>query len=406
VRSKAPGVTTPKKSGPPARRKATTAQRRLRIVGIGASAGGLEAFTELLRHLPASEDLAYVLVQHLDPTHRSLLSELLAKATVLPVREIVEGTRAEANQIWVIPPNCDLSIEDGVLKLAPREKIAGPARSIDNFLQSLAADQKENAIGVILSGAGSDGAQGLKAIKDAGGITFAQDAGTAKYDSMPRSAIATGSVDFVFPPAKIAEELTRLLERPGRTRHRAAANARGRRGRVERRPASSFGTPARQPSAWPAAPEDVNLRKIFLILRTRTGTDFSLYRLNTIRRRLARRLGMHRIKGLDTYARFLRDHPEEVEALYQDFLINVTSFFRNPSVFEMLKRKIFPRLVKQSAGGETLRIWVAGCSTGQEPYSIAMAYTEWAEQHGQTATIQIFATDANNSVLEQARAGR
>jgi two-component system CheB/CheR fusion protein len=377
------------------------------VVGIGASAGGLEAFTELLQQLPARDNVAYVLVQHLDPTHPSLLSELLAKTTSLPVREILDQTPVEAGHVHVIPPNCDLSIREGVLCLAPRAKNAGPARSIDHFLQSLAADQKAAAIGVILSGAGSDGAVGLKAIKEAGGITFAQDGATAKYDSMPRSAVATGCVDFVLSPAKIAEEIARLLDTPKSTKRRAAANARQRRGQVRpRKTSAALADGAASAASWPAAPEDLNLRKVFLLLRTRTGVDFSVYRLNTIRRRLARRLALHKLKALEHYVRFMREHPAEIDALYQDLLINVTSFFRNPSVFETLKRKVFPRLVKHSSQGDALRVWVAGCSTGQEPYSIAMAYAEFAEQSGNPLPIQIFASDINGAVLEQARAGR
>ena len=381
----------------------------MKIVGIGASAGGLEAFTELLRNLPTKANVAYVLVQHLDPTHRSLLSELLGRTTPLPVQEITPRTHVAANQIYVIPPNCDLSIRHGVLSLTPRRKNSGPARTIDHFLESLAADQQGNAIGVILSGAGSDGARGLAAIKEAGGVTFAQDQASSKYDSMPRSAIATGCVDFVLPPEKIALEIAQLLAQPRKTKRRAAANARQRRSALSRRvPQAARSSPnaANGSTKWPPAPEDLNLRKIFVMLRTRTGTDFSFYRPNTIRRRLARRLGLLKLKGLERYVRYLREHPTEIDALYQDLLINVTSFFRNPAVFETLKKKIFPRLVKNRAGAETLRIWVAGCSTGQEAYSIAMAYAEFAEQASVRLPVQVFATDVNAAVLEQARAAR
>jgi two-component system, chemotaxis family, CheB/CheR fusion protein len=361
----------------------------------------LEAFSELLRTLPLTGRIAYVLVQHLDPTHRSLLSELLGRTTKLPVTEITDQTRVQANNIYVIPPNCDLTIQDGILKLTKRKKNSGPARSIDHFLQSLALDQKENAIGVILSGAGSDGAKGLKAIKTAGGVTFAQDATSAKYDSMPRSAVGTGCVDFVLPPSRIAKELARMLNQPGATRGRAAANARNRRGRVPRqKPASPGG------SAWPAPPEDLNLRKIFLLLRTTTGIDFGLYRSTTINRRIGRRMGILKIKGLEVYFRHLRENPAEVDALYQDLLLNVTSFFRNPGAFEALKRKVFPKLVKNRQRDEPLRIWVAGCSTGQEAYSLAIAYAEFAEKAGCDVGIQIFATDVNAVVLETGRCGR
>ena len=376
----------------------------LRIVGIGASAGGLEAFTALLAHLPQTGRVAYVLVQHLDPTHRSLLSELLARTTTLPVKEIAPGTRVQAGRVHVIPPNRDLEIRGGVLHLTSRQKNSGPARSIDRFLESLARDRGEHGIAVILSGAGSDGAKGLKAVKDAGGVTFAQEPGSAKYDSMPRSATATGAVDFVLPPEKIGAEIGRLLARPDGTTRRAAANARRRRGQVSTRGARGLETAAR--ADWPAAPEDPNLRKIFLILRTRTGTDFTLYRPSTIRRRLGRRMALQKISRREDYLRFLRNHPAEVEALYQDLLINVTSFFRNPSVFESLKKRVFPRLLKSHPDGDTLRIWVPGCSTGQEAYSIAIAYAEFAERNADAVPVQIFATDVNGSVLDPARAGR
>src|SRR5688572_353505 len=378
-----------------------------KIVGIGASAGGLEAFTEFVRNLSADAAIAYVLVQHLDPTHRSLLSELLGRSATIPVQEIEQNTPVQANHIYVIPPNCDLAISEGVLRLTPREKSpGGPARSIDHFLKSLAADQGRNAIGVILSGAGSDGAEGLKAIKEAGGLTFAQDENSSKYDSMPRSAIATGCVDFVLPPEKIAGELVRILTTPSRTRHRAAANARNRRGRVSRK--NLHANPASSPpaAAWPKGPEDINLRRIFLLLRTQTGIDFSLYRINTIRRRLTRRMGLARLKGLESYYHLLRDNREEVDALYQDLLINVTSFFRNPSVFEMLKKRVFPKLVKSRGSGETLRFWIAGCSTGQEAYSYAIAFLEFLEKENLQVPLQILATDVTARVLEDARAGR
>ena len=389
-----------------AKKRSVAVKSANKIVGIGASAGGLEAFTELLRSLPLDADVAYVLVQHLDPSHRSLLSELLAKTTALRVREITDNTSVEANQIYVIPPNCDLALDKGVLKLSPREKTGGAARSIDNFLTSLAADQKENAIAVILSGAGSDGAQGLRAVKEAGGITFAQDDRTAKYDSMPRAAVATGCVDFVLSPPDIAKELSRVILTPDRIRSRAAANAKRRRkhGNGSRIRFGRNGS-APLPANWPVAPEDPNMRRIFQLLRAKTGLDFTFYKSNTIRRRLARRMALCKVKNPEDYIKVLRHHPTELDALHQDLLINVTSFFRNPAVFETLKRKIFPKLVKNLSGADSLRIWVAGCSTGQEAYSLAMAYSEFAEKAEDSVPIQIFASDVNGAVLETARAG-
>lgn len=377
-----------------------------RIVGIGASAGGLEAFTELLRHLPTNAGVAYVLVQHLDPTHRSLLSELLARVTTLPVREILPDAPVEPNNIYVIPPNTNLSVRDGILKLTARKANGGPARSIDHFLKSLAEDQKEKAIAVILSGAGSDGAQGLKAVKAGGGFTFAQDDTTAKYNSMPRAAAATGCVDFVLAPGKIAAEIARIIRHPHSTKVRAAANAKKR--RISGNNESSVAAWGRRQSRmkWPEAPVDANLRKVFMLVRARTGTDFTYYKINTIRRRITRRIGATGAKDLEGYVRLLREQPGEIDTLYQDLLIHVSSFFRNPASYEILKRKIFPRMVKNHTAAYAMRIWVAGCSTGQEAYSIAMAFSEFSEQNSVRCGIQIFATDLNASVLETARVGR
>jgi two-component system, chemotaxis family, CheB/CheR fusion protein len=380
-----------------------------RIVGIGASAGGLEAFTQLVSHLPLDAGFAYVLVQHLDPTHRSLLSELLGRSASLPVQEIVDGTPVAPNRIYVIPPNCDLALEGGILKLSPRElKKSGPPRSIDHFLESLAADQQEKAIGVILSGAGSDGAKGIKAIKQAGGLTFAQDERSSKHDSMPRSAINTGCVDFVLPPDRIAAEIARTATTPARVRRRAAANARhrSRHHSHDRSESSVHESATEAASPGPQSPRDPDLSRLLLLLRQRTGIDFGHYRMNTIRRRLKRRMGLHKHKTVSEYYRFLRDHAGEVEALYQDLLINVTSFFRNPTVFDALKKKVFPKLVRQCPEGESLRFWVAGCSTGQEAYSLAMAFSEFCEESSISIPVQIFATDVNATVLEYARLGR
>jgi PAS domain S-box-containing protein len=378
----------------------------LKIVGVGASAGGLEAFTDFLKAVPSSEDLAYILVQHLDPTHRSLLVELLAKATSLNVREATDGMRVERNEIHIIPPNRELTIADGVLRLVPREKLQGGTRTIDIFLRSLAADQGPNAIAVILSGAGSDGAQGIKAVKEHGGATFAQLESSARYDSMPRAAIATGCVDFVLPAERIAAEIMRAVHRPSGAEERAATNVRKRKGRIGVAGGRPFGDDGSDGIDWPAAPTDVNLRKIFFLLRSRTGVDFSLYRANTVRRRLQRRLTVTKTANLDRYVTFLRRYPAEVDALYRDLLIHVTSFFRNPSVFEMLKRKIFPKLIKLHRDADAVRIWVAGCATGQEAYSLAIAYSEFADATGCDLPVQVFATDLSAEALDYARAGQ
>lgn len=371
-----------------------------RIVGIGASAGGLEAFTELVKNLPVDSGLGYVLVQHLDPTHRSLLTELLGRSASLPVREIEDNDRVAANQIYVIPPNSELTIRGGTLHLTPRERASGPARSIDHFLRSLAADQGCKAIGVILSGAGSDGAKGMRAIKEAGGITFAQDEASSKYDSMPRSAIGTGCVDFVLPPAKLAAKIAHAASLTEPARARAVARARGVRAGLLRVPRAASAA-----SAALITSIDPDLRKIFLLLRAKTAIDFSLYRPNTIRRRLARRMNLRKLKRLESYYRILREDTEELLALHQDLLINVTSFFRNPRMFETVKERVFPKIVRNGDNAESVRIWVAGCATGQEPYSYAMAFSEFAEEAGVRVPVQIFATDVNAEILEQARSG-
>ncbi len=378
-----------------------TALASFPIVGIGASAGGLEAFTEFVKAIPPDTDAAFVLVQHLDPNHKSLLTELLARASTLPVREIETDTELEPRQIYVIPPNCDLSIEHGVLELSPRQKNAGPARSIDHFLRALAADQGQNAIAVILSGAGSDGAKGLKAIKEAGGTTFAQDEDTAKYDSMPRSAVATEGVDYVLAPAAIALEIDRLISARNGVTSGTKPAARPDRN-LRRLHRDGNGT---DEVRWENNAPDEALQKLFLIVREKAGLDFSLYRINTVRRRVARRMAAHRLNNLNAYTRILAEDPAEVDALYQDLLIGVTSFFRNPAVFETLKKKVFPKLIKNREGNNPLRFWVVGCSTGQEPYSLAMAFLEFCEKEKLQVPLQIFASDVNPAALSRARLG-
>ena len=355
------------------------------IVGVGASAGGLEAFTRLIRHLPNNTGMAFVLVQHLDPEHESKLPELLARTTKLPVLEVVNNARVKQNHIYVIPPNRTMTIKGGVLKLVPRKEANGRQRSIDRFFESLANDQRNQAIGVILSGTATDGTLGLQAIKGEGGITFAQDE-SAKYDSMPRSAIAAGDVDFVLPPEKIAEEIARIAEHPFATEDhdkKASDEAEGERIVHEKNP----------------------LQEVLLLVRNQSRVDFSLYRSNTIRRRIMRRMVLAQIKTLADYAEYLRHHSAELDALYQDLLIAVTGFFRNPEIFEALKKRVFPKLLKERSADDEMRVWVVGCSTGQEAYSIAMAFLEYSSGMSRNVRLQLFATDLNEALLEKARAG-
>jgi two-component system CheB/CheR fusion protein len=349
------------------------------IVGVGASAGGLEAFTELLTHLPTDTGLGFVLVQHLDPEHASSLAQILTRATSMPVREVMDNLRVEPDHIYVIPPNTSLAIVQGVLKLQPREPTRAPTHSIDSFFESLAQDQSDRAIGVILSGTATDGTAGLEAIKAEGGITFAQD-DSARYDSMPRSAVAARCVDFVLPPGDIARKLARIAQHP------YVALPVGR--------------------AVPSTPRGAHdgYKKILLLLRNHSGVDFSLYKSTTIQRRIHRRMVVNTKDSLEQYANFLRGNAKELDALYSNALISVTSFFRNPDAFEVLKRKVFAKLLQQR-GDEPLRVWVLGCSTGQEAYSIAMAFVESAEKAPRLRKLLVFATDLNDALLDKARHG-
>ena len=366
------------------------------VVGIGASAGGLEAFTRLLKHLPVDTGMAFVLVQHLDPVHESALTKLLSKTTSMPVREVTNNTRVQPDQVNIIPPNTSLTIDEGVLKLQPRKKTDGLHRPIDHFFHSLAEDQHERAISVILSGTASDGTLGCEVIKAEGGITFAQD-DSAKYDSMPRSAIAAGCIDFVLSPEGIAKELARIASHPYVLRNlNEAINSDD----------LEEGLPD-SPEAHKTKPgaTDNPTNKILALLRNSTGVDFSLYKPNTINRRITRRMVLGKAKTLEAYLRQLKGDATELDALYQDLLIGVTGFFRNPEAFEVLKQKVFPRLLKNRSSNDTTRVWVLGCSTGQEAYSIAMAYLEFAGKANSNLPLQIFATDLNDSLLEKARGG-
>ncbi|MDQ3563232.1 MAG: PAS domain S-box protein [Pseudomonadota bacterium] len=370
-------------------------------MGVGASAGGLEAFTLLLKHVPVNTGMGFVLVQHLDPAHESALTQILAKATGMPVREAADNLPVEPNHVYIIPPNRNMTIAQGRLKLAPRRQIAGSHRSIDVFFESLAQDQRERAIGVILSGTASDGTLGLEAIKAEGGFTLAQDE-SAKYDSMPRSAMAAGCIDLVLPPEQIANELARIARHPdvlSGARSPAAEGAEAREEEVE----ASDTPPVRGRGARRAGEGD-GLKKTLLILRNHSGVDFSLYKPSTVQRRITRRMVLSKITGLKAYADFLRGNAKELQALYSDMLISVTGFFRNPEAFETLKRKVFPKLLKQQRD-DPLRCWVLGCSTGQEAYSIAMAFMECAEGAARLRKMQVFATDLNDELLDKARAG-
>jgi len=388
------------------------------IVGVGASAGGLEAFTQLLKSLPLDTGMGFVLVQHLDPEHESALTQILARATALPVGEITDDQPVEPNHVYVIPRDTNLSIAQGVLKLGPREKTRAPHRPIDSFFESLAQDQGDRAIGVVLSGTASDGTLGLEAIKAEGGITFAQD-DSAKHDSMPRSAVAAGCVDLVLSPADIAMELARISKHPYAAGQPPALSMRGEQDRAEatahaddlaplpsggRGALRSGGKQARAEAGGGPTGADEGYKKILLLLRNHSGVDFSLYKSTTIQRRINRRMILTKRITPSEYAGFLRGNAKELDALYSDVLISVTSFFRNPEMFDVLQRTVLPELLEQR-GDDPLRCWVLGCSTGQEAYSIAMSFVEAAEKAPRMRNLQIFATDLNEALLDKARHG-
>ncbi|MEO6569043.1 MAG: chemotaxis protein CheB, partial [Opitutaceae bacterium] len=398
-------------------------QKLFPIVGIGASAGGLEAFTQFLKHLPADTGMGFVLVQHLDPVHASALTAILARATAMPVYEVTNDLRVEPNHVYVIPPNMGLEISKGLLKLQPRNHQArGAQHSIDSFFESLASDRAERAIGVVLSGTATDGTLGLEAIKAEGGITFAQDE-SAKFDSMPRSAIAAGCVDFVLSPESIAQEVARIAQHPfvagaggdSLLPPEAEREADQREGPEDSLASGGRGTPntgakqaraeARAGGDDPPAVGENGFKKILLLLRSHCGVDFSLYKSSTIQRRIARRMVLNRQTAPGDYAAFLRGNAKELDALYSDVLISVTSFFRNAEAFEALKRQVFPALMTQRGREEPMRVWTLGCSTGQEAYSIAMSFAEFAEKLPRAPKLQIFATDLNEALLEKARQG-
>jgi two-component system CheB/CheR fusion protein len=350
------------------------------VVGVGASAGGLEAFTQLLQHLPADTGLAFVFIQHLAPQHPSMLASLLARTTAMPVMEVQHGTPVRADHVYVIPPNTLMRIEGDVLELEPRPMERGAPKPIDYFFRSLAVDQKTIAIGVVLSGADSDGALGLQAIRADGGIAIVQSESSAKHPDMPRTAIAAGTVDLVLSPEEIAGELARIV------RHLSLSG--------------------REPVAVPKknAGDESQLNRIFALIQAATRVDFRGYRRATIRRRITRRIIQRRFEGLEAYISDLESDRTELLALCEDLLINVTSFFRDPEVFLALEKDILPRLLQERSSNLPLRVWVPGCSTGEEVYSLAMCLIEANEKCLAPVPIQIFGTDISERAIVMARA--
>jgi chemotaxis methyl-accepting protein methylase len=350
------------------------------IVGIGASAGGLEALEQFLRGVPQNCGLAFVIVQHLDPTHKGIMPELLQRTTAMQVFQVKDRMKVKPNCVYVIPPNTDMSILHGVLHLFEPTAARGLRLPIDFFLRSLAEDRQVGSIGVILSGMGSDGTMGLRAIKEKGGVALVQEPASAKFDSMPRSAIEAGLADIIAPaetlPVKIIDHLRHPLVTTG----------------------SEIQIEEKDQSA---------LEKVLILLRAKTGQDFSLYKKNTVYRRVERRMIIHQINRIASYVRYLQENPQEIELLFKELLIGVTSFFRDSEAWEQLQAEAIPELLASRPGDGCLRAWSAGCSTGEEAYSLAIAFKESLEQVKTTKnfTLQIFATDLDQDAIDKARLG-
>jgi len=348
------------------------------IVGIGASAGGLKAFRAFLEAAPPETGMAFVLVPHLDPRHESMMVDLLSQRTTMSLKEAKQGTKVEADHVYVIPPNKYMQIRDGQLHLTtPGEPPARPT-AIDFFFQSLAEDQQELAVGIVLSGTGSHGTPGLREVKLAGGMVMAQDPRTAEYDQMPQSVIDARLADYILAPQDMPAALISYARNP------------------------YLNHPDLEKNGDPLQEE---MGRILAILRSRTRYDFRWYRKKMMMRRVRRRMGLRRIEEPAAYLKFLRDTPEEIQALYKDMLIGVTGFFREPESFRALEEQVLPDLVTRSAGKTPLRVWVPGCATGEEPYSLAMQFVEQFQAIGKPPNFQIFATDIDTESLARARDG-
>jgi two-component system CheB/CheR fusion protein len=353
------------------------------IVGIGASAGGLEAFEQFFRSCPSNCGLAFVLVPHLDPSHVSLLTEILQRSTTMPLVEAFDQVEVQVNHVYVIPPNREMAIFNRVLQLSVPEMVRGQRMPIDGFLRSLAEDQGERAIGIILSGTASDGTLGLRAILGAGGVCIVQEPSTAKYDGMPQSAIQAGYATHILPVEQMPAKLVEVVRQAAMWQ--------------------------RVPAILPERTES-GIKQVLLQLRSKTGHDFSLYKKSTISRRIQRRMVQHCIEDESVYARYLRENPKETQLLFKELLINVTSFFRDPEAFAVLKQTILPSLLAGKPAGYDFRVWVAGCASGEEAYSIAILLLELQDElrakHERELTVQIYATDLDDEAIAVARTGR
>ncbi len=352
-------------------------KKRIPVVGVGSSAGGLEALGKMFKNMPTDSNVGFVLIQHLDPSHKSSMAELLSRYTDMEVLEIKEGMRVEPNKLYVTPPNKNVGIINGILHLAVPKEPHGLRRPIDFFFQSLADDLEEYSIGVILSGFGSDGTIGIRAIKSMGGMVIAQDPDSAVSGSMPSSAIDTDLVDYITPPENIPESLISYIKRIGK-----------------RPPKKIIGEDKEALSS---------LQKILMLIRNRTGHDFSLYKESTINRRIARRMNVHQIDKVSDYLSYIQQHPKEIHTLFKELLINVTSFFRDPDAFKALEKSLKSEVLDKKMDGERVRVWIPGCSTGEEVYSIAMIIQEYIDKVGKHLEIQLFGTDIDEDAINIAR---
>jgi two-component system, chemotaxis family, CheB/CheR fusion protein len=349
------------------------------VVGIGASAGGLEALEKFLGRVPEKSGMAFVIIQHMDPTHKGIMVEILQRVTPMKVIQAGDGTRVRPDSVYVIPPNKDMSILHGTLRLFDPVTPRGLRLPIDLFFRSLAEDRQQGGIAVILSGMGSDGTVGIRAIKEKAGIVLVQEPASAKFDGMPRSAINTGLADFVAPVEQLPGKIIAYLSH---------------------KPVVKADLPLEDAARS-------SLEKIFILLRSQTGHDFSLYKKNTLYRRIERRMGIHQIDKITAYVRYLQENPQEREFLSKELLIGVTNFFRDPSAWEQLRKEVIPALLSDRSARHALRAWVPGCSTGEEAYSLAIVFREAMDkvQPAQRTTLQIFATDLDREAIDRARQG-
>ncbi|OEC88368.1 chemotaxis protein CheR [Methanobacterium sp. A39] len=349
------------------------------MVGIGSSAGGLEALEKLFSNMPKDTGMGFVLIQHLDPSHESTMADLISRYTDMEVLVIQDGMPVKPDKLYVIPPNKEVGIKNGILHLYKPLEPHGFRMPINLFFQALGNDQGKNSIGIILSGFGSDGTKGLSSIKGAGGMVMAQDPASAQSDSMPSSAIATDLVDHIAPPEKIPECLISYIKH------------------LKKMP----------PITVIEQDEETldSIRKILVLVKNSTGHDFSLYKKSTINRRIGRRMAILRIDNISDYLKHIQKNPHEANVLFKEFLINVTSFFRDPQSYKSFKKNITSQLLEKKANGDTLRIWIPGCATGEEAYSIAILIQEYMEKTEKTFNIQLFGTDINKDAIETARIG-